>query len=119
MLDIIPTDKCARAAALPLDPTLPPIKGALDVQWARPFDRLCYELAAPGLARKHRDRYDGFLLPLIAGTGCTEAELLTHGQKVRNMLFFAEDRLGRQGLLNRLGSQQQVKYDLSPVTMAF
>jgi hypothetical protein len=119
MLELTSTDKCQRAATLHFGEPLPPITGALDVQWARPFDRLCYELARPGLARRHRERYDGFLEPLVAGTGCTEAELLTHGQKVRSMLFFAEDRLARQGLLDRLGSQQQVQYSLPPVTMAF
>lgn len=119
MLEVTSTDKCQRAAALPLGPSLPPIPGALDVQWGRPFDRLCYELAHPGLARRHRDRYDAFLQPLMDGTGCTEAELLTHGQKVRSMLFFAEDRMARQGLLHRIGSQQQMHYSLSPVTMAF
>jgi hypothetical protein len=119
MLELTSSDKCERATALRLGSALPPISGALDVEWARPFDRLCYELAAPGLARKHRERYDGFLSTLTSGTGCTEAEVLTHGQKVRSMLFFAEDRLGRQGLLGRHGSQQQVKYHLPPVTMAF
>lgn len=119
MVELTSTDKCQRAATLRLGRKLEPIAGALDVQWGRPFDRLCYELARPGLARRHREQYDAFLEPLIAGTGCTEAELLTHGQKVRNMLFFAEDRLARQGLLSRLGSQQQVKYSLAPVTMSF
>jgi hypothetical protein len=119
MAEISSTDKCQRAATLRFKSALPPISGALDVQWASPFDRLCYELAMPGLARRHREQYDGFLQTLITGTGCTEAELLTHGQKVRSMLFFAEDRLARQGLLARLGSQQQVKYTLPPVTMAF
>jgi hypothetical protein len=119
MLELTSTDKNQRAATLPLGIALPPIGGALDVEWSRPFDRLCYELATPGLARRHRDQYDSFLRALVEGTGCTEAELLTHGQKVRNMLFFAEDRLGRQGLLAALGRHQQIKYTLPPVTMSF
>lgn len=119
MQNLDPADKGVRAAALPMDAALPPIQGSLDVQWVRPFDRLCFELATPGLARKHQERYNGYLGTLTTGTGCTEAELLTHGQKVRSILFFAEDRLGRQGLLARHGSQQQVKYTLPPVTMAF
>lgn len=119
MLELTSAEKRERAASFSPDTAFPPIPGALDVQWERPFDRLCYDLAASGLARKHRDRYDAILAPLVDGTGCTEDEVLTHGQKVRSMLFFAEDRMGRQGLLGRLGSQQQIKYRLSAVTMAF
>ncbi len=119
MLELSSAEKRDRASSLTLGAPLPPIPGGLDVQWERPFDRLCYDVAASGLARKHRERFDALLAPLIAGTGCSEAEILSHGQKVRSMLYFAEDRMGRQGLLGRLGSKEQMPYHLSPVTMAF
>jgi hypothetical protein len=112
-------EKRKRAAALPLSGDAGPIPGTLDVAWDSPFDRLCYDLAMPGLARKNPDRYASLLAELTTGTGCTEDEVLTHGQKVRSVLYFAEDRFGREGLLARLVGTQQHPYRLAPVTLAF
>lgn len=113
------TDKRERAAALSLSSDHAPISGTLDVVWDSPFDRLCYDMSASGMARKHRERYEMLLAELTASTGCTEDELLTHGQKVRSVLFFAEDKLGREGVLARLVGKQQHPYRLAPVTQAF
>ena len=111
--------KRERAAALaPAGPSAP-TPGTLEVRWDRPFDQLCYDVTASGMARKHRARYDVLLTELMTGTGCTEDEVLTHGLKVRNMLFFAEDRLARQGALANLVGVQQYPYRLPPVTLSF
>lgn len=112
-------EKRGRAAALSLSSKAAPIPGTLDVSWDSPFDRLCYDVSASGLARKHRERYDALLAELKASTGCTEEELVSHGQKVRSVLFFAEDKLGRSGELARLVGNQQYPYRLAPVTQAF
>jgi hypothetical protein len=71
------------------------------------------------MARKHRAQYDALMAELTARTGCTEDEVLTHGQKVRSVLYFAEDRLGRQGALAKLVGAQQHPFRLAPVTLAF
>jgi hypothetical protein len=113
------SDKRGRAAALSLSSAHIPISGTLDVAWDSPFDRLCYDISASGMARKHRERYEVLLADLTERTGCTEEELLTHGQKVRSVLFFAEDKLGRNGELTRLVGNQQYPYRLAPVTQAF
>jgi hypothetical protein len=112
-------EKRERAAAFTPPCAAAPIPGNLDVLWDSPFDRLCYDVSASGLARKHSARYDALLADLTSGTGCTEEEVLTHGHKVRSVLFFAEDRLGRQGALAKLVGQQQLPYRLAPVTFAF
>lgn len=112
-------EKRERAAALSLPTPRDPIPGTLDVAWDSPFDRLCYDVSASGMARKHRQRYDQLMAELISSTGCTEEELLSHGQKVRSMLFFAEDKMGREGALARLGGNQQLPYRLAAVTQAF
>ncbi len=111
--------KRQRAASLTATGTPVPTTGNLAVTWASPFDSLCYELAAPAMARKQPERYDGLVADLTARTGCTEDEVLTHGQKVRSVLYFAEDRLGRQGVLARLVGNEQHPYRLAPVTLAF
>jgi len=117
----VPTsaEKRERAAALSPASVAAPTPGNLDVLWDSPFDRLCYDVSASGMARKHRARYDILLAELTTGTGCTEEEVIAHGQKVRSVLFFAEDRLGRQGALANLVGQQQHRYRLAPVTLAF
>jgi hypothetical protein len=111
--------KRQRAAALTATGAPIPTSGNLAVTWASPFDSLCYELAAPAMARKQPERYDGLVADLTSRTGCTEDEVLTHGQKVRSVLYFAEDRLGRQGVLARLSGNQQHPYRLAAVTLAF
>jgi hypothetical protein len=112
-------DKRLRAATLSSKGAAAPTPGNLDVHWDSPFDRLCYDVSASGMARKDRARYDLLLAELTMSTGCTEDEVITHGQKVRSMLYFAEDRLGREGVLARLVGTQQHPYRLAPVTMAF
>lgn len=112
-------EKRERAAALSHADTALPTPGNLEVRWDSPFDRLCYDVSASGMARKHRSRYDALLAELTASTGCTEEELVTHGQKVRSVLYFAEDRLGREGVLAKLVGAQQHPFRLAPVTLAF
>jgi hypothetical protein len=112
-------EKRMRAATLSPATAAGPTPGNLAVHWDSSFDRLCYEVSASGLARKHPAQYDALLAELTTGTGCTEEEVVTHGQKVRSMLFFVEDRLGRQGALASLVGQQQYSYRLPPVTLAF
>lgn|SRR5512147_344972 len=119
MSDLTSAEKRARATAISPDQPLPPVHGNLDVDWASPFDRLCYDVSASGLARKQPERYGVMMQELTNRTGCTEDELLDHGFKVRSVLFFAEDRLGRQGLLSRLVGNQQVPFRLAPVTQSF
>jgi hypothetical protein len=112
-------EKRERAAALTSPSAAVPIPGNLEVLWDSPFDRLCYDVSTSGMARKHGARYDALLADLTTSTGCTEDEVLTHGHKVRSVLFFAEDRLGREGALANLVGQQQHRYRLAPVTLAF
>jgi len=117
----VPTsaEKRGRAAAFSPVSVAAPTPGNLEVLWGSPFDRVCYEVSASGLARKHRAQYDLLLTELTTGTGCTEDEIITHGQTVRSVLFFAEDRLARQGALASLVGQQQYRYHQPPVTRAF
>ena len=112
-------EKRERAAALAPTSAALPTPGTLDVRWDRPFDRLCYDVSASGMARRHRAQYDVLMAELTSSTGCTEDEVLTHGQKVRSVLYFAEDRLGRQGALATLVGTQQHPFRLAPVTLAF
>lgn len=112
-------EKRARAAALTVAEAGPPVKGNLDIDWASPFDRSCYHVSAPGLARKQPQQYERLMQDLTERTGCSEEELLEHGFKVRSVLFFAEDRLGRQGQLSRLVGEQQVPFRLAAVTQSF
>jgi hypothetical protein len=112
-------EKRQRAAAFPPASATSSTKGALDVVWDSPFDRLCYLVSATDLARKHRLRYDALMTELITGTGCTEDEVLAHGLKVRGLLFFAEDRLARQGALATLVGKERHPYRLACVTPEF
>lgn len=102
----------------PVDGTAPTC-GALSVQWDSPFDRQCFVLSRPDLSQKNPRLYTKVLAELIAGSGCTEAELLAHGNKVRAYLFFAEDRLAKKGLLEGLGSREKYAYQLPQVIPAF
>lgn len=111
--------KCERAAALVSPDAAGPTPGNLDVAWDRPFDRLCYHVTTSGMRRKDPAHYDELLGQLMTGTGCTEEEVRAHGMKVRSVLFFAEDRLARQGVLARLVGVQQCPYRLPPVTLSF
>lgn len=112
-------EKRQRAATFPPASGATPMRGALDVSWDSPFDRMCYLVAAPDLPIKRPARYDALLQELTAATGCTAEELLAHGNKVRAMLFFAEDRLARSGALAELEGKQKHPYRLPPVVPAF
>jgi hypothetical protein len=91
----------------------------LEVQWASPFDRQCFLLSSPDLALKNSRRYAKLLAELMAGSGCTEEELLAHGNKVRAYLFFAEDRLTKEGRLAGLTGKAKYTYELPQVALAF
>ncbi|MGH7703857.1 MAG: hypothetical protein ACREMO_12245 [Gemmatimonadales bacterium] len=113
------TQKRHRAAAFP--PSTGPVAacGQLDVQWESPFDRLCFMIAAPDLLLKNSKRYAKLLEEIIAGSGCTEEEILAHGNKVRAVLFFVQDRLTKDGTLDRLTGKAKYTYHLPTVTPAF
>jgi hypothetical protein len=113
------TEKRHRAASLSPGSGPTPTQGSLDIEWESPFDRLCYLLSAPDLARRHRNRYQVLLTELTTGTGCTEEELLAHGLKVRALLFFAEEHLAREGALANLVGTQKHPYRLASVKPAF
>lgn len=119
MTDLTSAEKRARASEIVTNSPATPTPGNLAVLWASAFDRLCYDFSASGLSRKHPERYGSLLAELRANTGCTEDELLTHGFKVRSVLFFAEDRLARQGVLASLVGDQQHPFRLAPVTLSF
>jgi hypothetical protein len=96
-----------------------PTKGNLAVQWDSPFDRLCYLVSTEGMPLKHRAKYESLLKELSEGTGCTEEELIAHGLKVRAKLYFAEEHLGRTGVLASLTGKEQHTYRLPAVLPAF
>ena len=112
-------EKRRRAAAFPLRPGKTPPSGALQVQYASPFDRSCFLVSAPDLSKKHKAAYDQLMQELTTETGCAESEILAHGNKVRAMLFFAEDRLARAGALAGLVGREKLAHDLPAVTPAF
>lgn len=112
-------EKRRRAASFPTLPGPTPAAGSLDVSWSSPFDRSCYLVSAPDLAVKHPKPYDLLMQQIKAGTGCTEAEILAHGHKVRALLYFAEDRLSRTGALAGLVGKQKHQYELAAVNPAF
>ncbi len=113
------TEKRSRAAAFPPATGTTPPSGSLEVTYDSPFDRLCFLISAPDLARKHKKRYDALLAELTEGSGCSEEELVAHGLKVRALLFFAEERLGREGALAHLVGKQRLPFRLPPVNPAF
>jgi len=93
--------------------------GALSVVWESPFDQMCHAVAAEDLAVKNARRYRKLMDEIIASTGCTEEEVLAHGRKVRAVLFFAQDRLSREGALRHLTGKARYEYRLPPVAHAF
>ncbi|HEY7682058.1 MAG TPA: hypothetical protein VH879_05410 [Gemmatimonadales bacterium] len=111
--------KRERATAFPPPSGAAPTCGLLDVHWDSPFDRLCFLVSAPDLAIKNNRRYTRLLAELMTGSGCTEEEVLAHGNKVRAYLFFAQDRLRREGQLDRLTGKEKYSYQLPPVAPAF
>jgi hypothetical protein len=111
--------KRERARSFPPPTGAPPTSGLLSVTWDSPFDRLCFLVSAPDLAIKNNRRYTKLMAELIAGSGCTEEEIVAHGNKVRAYLFFAQDRLRKAGELDRLAGKEKYAYQLPPVIPAF
>ena len=111
--------KRQRATTFPSATGAAPACGLLEVHWDSPFDRLCFQVSAPDLAIKNNRRYTALLAELIAGSGCTEDEILAHGNKVRAYLFFAQDRLKKEGHLEGLTGKEKRPYRLAPVNPAF
>lgn len=112
-------EKRQRATAFPTPTGATPTWGQLDVQWESPFDRLCFLVSAPDLSVKHQARYAKLLAELMEGSGCTEEEVLAHGNKVRAYLFFAQDRLTKEGQLKGLKGKEKYTYHLPKVAPAF
>ena len=96
-----------------------PSYGSLDVKWESTFDRMCFGVSAENLATKNPRRYKAQMDEISRLTGCTEEEILAHGGKVRGRLFFAHEKLERQGLLQNLGPKEKYEYTLPTVTPAF
>jgi hypothetical protein len=119
MIASIQEQKRKRATAFAPPTGAAPSCGMLDVQWESSFDRLCYVISAPDLAIKNSNRYAKLLDALVSGSGCTEEEILAHGNKVRAVLFFAQDRLAKEGRLNGLKRSEKYLYQLAPVVPAF
>jgi hypothetical protein len=115
----IQEQKRKRATAFPPATGAAPACGMLDVQWESSFDRLCYVISGPDLAIKNSNRYTKLLDALMSGSGCTEEEILAHGNKVRAVLFFAQDRLAKEGRLSGLKRSEKYVYQLAPVLPAF
>jgi len=107
------------AAVFPARPGPTPDAGALDVQWASAFDRACFLVSTPNLSVRHRGPFDHLMRDLTRATGCTDAEILAHGDKVRRVLRLVEDRLMQSGELPRLAGRQKRTYHLAPVTPSF
>ena len=119
MTATIQEQKRKRATAFPPATGAAPSCGLLDVQWESSFDRLCYVISGPDLAIKNSNRYAKLLDALVSGSGCTEEEILAHGNKVRAVVFFAQDRLAKEGRLSGLKRSEKYVYQLPPVLPAF
>lgn len=111
------TTKRRLAAAFQPRPGPTPDSGALEVRWASAFDRACFLVTTPNLSVRYQGPYEHLMRDLTNATGCTEEEILTHGQKVRRMLQIAEGRLRQNGGL-QAGRQKQA-FDLAAVTPSF
>lgn len=111
------------AAALAASPSLSAsttaVSGQLAVAWDRPFDQLCHMVSATDLATRNARRYRKLMEEIVAATGCTEEEILAHGNKVRAVLFFAQDRLAKEGALSHLAGRERIEYRQPPVRPAF
>jgi hypothetical protein len=93
--------------------------GPLDVLWESGFDRMCYLVSGVDLAIKNAKRYRRLMDQITSATGCTEEEVLAHGDKVRAILFFAHDKLEKQGALRELSGKSRLEYRLAPVAPVF
>lgn len=74
-----------------------PDYGPLTVDFGSPFDCGCYMATVETLATKYPDKYSRLVDHLVAETGCTEEELIAHGEKVRAYLYFGLGRMTRDG----------------------
>lgn len=119
LMETTQAQKRQRATTFPSATGAAPACGLLEVHWDSPFDRLCFQVSAPDLAIKNNRRYTALMAELIAGSGCTEEEILAHGNKVRAYLFFAQDRLKKEGQLEGLTGKEKRPYRLAPVNPAF
>jgi hypothetical protein len=108
-----------RAASFPPARGADPTCGLLSVRWDSPFDRLCFMISSPELATKNSRRYATLLEELTTGSGCTEEEVLAHGNKVRAVLFFAHERLRKDGSFGSLAAKEKYLYQLPLVSPAF
>jgi len=108
-----------RAATFPPPTGANPTSGLLAVQWESAFDRMCYMVSSDDLATKNARRYRKLMDEITEATGCSEEEILAHGNKVRAVLFFAQDRLTKQGVLNDLVGKQKYEFHLPPVAPVF
>jgi hypothetical protein len=119
MPSLTSAEKRRRAALFPALAGPTPSAGSLAVRWASPFDRSCFMVSAPELAAGRRPPYEQLMEQLTSATGCTEGEILAHGNNVRARLFFAEDRLARTGALASLVGEQKHRYELAAVRPDF
>ena len=113
--------KRQRAAAFTVKGKSSPVanSGSLAVVWESPFDQMCHAVAADDLPIKNACRFRKLMDEIVESTGCTEDEVLAHGRKVRAVLYFAQDRLSREGALRHLSGKARYEYRLPPVTLAF
>lgn len=116
---ILSVQKHSRAAAFAPRPGPSPHIGRLEVRWANAFDRSCFLVADPELEAKCPASYHRLLRELMNETGCTKAEILAHGRKVRSLLASAEDHLRRTGELAKLHTRQKYPYALPAVRQDF
>lgn len=119
MRSLLSYDKRRRAAAFRPRPCPTPDVSPLEVHWANAFDRHCFLVSTPGLPAKHPQAYSHLMRDLMSETGCTEDEILAHGNKVRRHLNFTRDELRRAGAFAGLVGRQVYIYDLAPVRPAF
>lgn len=96
-----------------------PSYGPLQVVWESAFDRMCYMVSGVDLAIKNPRRYRKLMDEIVTRTGCTEAEVLTHGDKVRALLFFAHDKLEREGALRDLVGKDKYQHRFPAVNPVF
>ena len=112
-------EKRHRAATLAPTAGTGPSSGRLDVSWDSAFDRLCFLVSSPDLAIKKKARYDKLLAEITEASGCTDEEVIAHGNKVRAVLFFAQEHIAREGHLDQLTGSEKYAYRLAPVRPAF
>jgi hypothetical protein len=119
MTAILSFQKRHRAAAFAARPLPTTTVGRMEVRWSSVFDRACFLVTSPPAGARSRIPCDRLMRDLTNETGCTRAEILAHGRKVRALLFFAEEKLTRSGELGRLLPGARYVYQLPAVGHAF